>query len=174
MLAGALAPLVGSPFRGRRASVDVDQLAGLVDREEDHVAALELAAWIRARRPGLRILDVRSRAEYDAYHVPGAEHVPLAALPRTSFAPGDTIVVYSEAGVHGAQAWVFLRALGHHRVYFLRRGILEWLDEVMSPAPPPGASDAEAARIVELSRSFGGVPRPPAARSALPARGRGC
>ncbi len=133
-LAGALAPLAGSPYRGRRATIDIAELADVVTREADHVSAVELAAWLRAGRPGLRIFDVRSAAEFAAYHIPGAEHVPLVALPTRRLDAGDTVVLYSEAGPHGAQAWVFLRALGHHRVFFLRRGLREWLDDVMSPA----------------------------------------
>jgi len=133
VLAGALAPLVGSPYRGRRAAIDVAELAGVVAREEDHVSAVELAAWLRAGRPGLRVFDVRSAAEFAAYHIPGAEHVPLQELATTRLDASDTVVLYSEAGAHGAQAWVFLRARGHRRAFFLRRGLHEWLDDVMSP-----------------------------------------
>jgi 3-mercaptopyruvate sulfurtransferase SseA len=60
-------------------------------------------------------------------------------------------VLYSEGGAHAAQAWVLLRAAGVRNVYFLRGGILEWLDLVMNPARP-----------TELTRYFGGVPRPSA------------
>ena len=135
-LAGALAPFVRGPDRPARATIDVAALARLVADQYDHVSAVELAAWIRARRPGLRIVDVRSAAEFAAYHIPGAEHVPLDGLVAARFAPDDTIVLYSEAGVHGAQAWVFLRALGHRHVVFLRDGLHEWLDDVVAPEAP--------------------------------------
>lgn len=126
------------------------------------MSAIQLAAWIRARRPHLRVIDVRTATEFHAFHIPGAEHVPLDRLAATAFAEGDTIVLYSEAGVHGAQAWVFLRALGHRRVYFLRNGLHEWLDDVMSPtiaADAPPVAQAAFARVAELSRWFGGSPR---------------
>jgi rhodanese-related sulfurtransferase len=186
-LAGALAPLAGSrhgrPATGRGAP-DVAELAWVVADQEDHVPAVELARWIRARRPGLRVIDVRSAAEFRIFRIPGAEHVALEALAGTRFGPDDTVVLYSEAGIHGAQAWVFLRALGHRRVFFLRGGLHEWLDDVMSPAiaadAPPDAR-AAFAEIAELSRWFGGTPRwidraaaPARELDARLARGRGC
>ena len=164
-------------------SIDVAELARVVADQEDHVSAVELASWIRARRPGLRVIDVRSASEFRAFHLPGAEHVPLEALAHARFAADDTVVLYSEVGVHGAQAWVFLRALGHRRVFFLRDGLHEWLDDVMSPTLAADASPearAEFAAVAELSRWFGGTPRrltdtanaPEAAPVA--ARRRGC
>jgi rhodanese-related sulfurtransferase len=124
-----------APFAARSATVDIAALARTIANQDDHVSALELATWIRDHRAGLRVIDVRSADDYTRYHVPTAEHVPLDGLTDVRFADGDTIVLYSQAGVHAAQAWVFLRALGHRHVYFLRRGIDEWLDEVVqSPA----------------------------------------
>jgi rhodanese-related sulfurtransferase len=170
-LAGALAPLGGSPYRRAAPGIiDVDELARVVADQEDHVSAVQLAAWIRARRPGLRVIDVRSASEFHAYHIPGAEHVPLERLATSRFADGETIVLYSEAGAHGAQAWVFLRALGHRRVFFLRGGLHEWLDDVMSPTLTADASaEAQAAfaRVAELSRWFGGSPRRLAGSAAV-------
>lgn len=187
-VAGALAPFAGSPHRATRAAstgarhaIDVAELARVVADQEDHVSAVELAAWLRARRPGLRVVDVRTAGEYAAYHIPGAEHVPLEALASARFAPGETIVLYSELGVHGGQAWVFLRALGHHRVLFLRGGLHEWLDDVMSPtiaASAPAEAQAAFEQVAELSRWFGGTPRrlaaPAASDGAAAARRRGC
>jgi rhodanese-related sulfurtransferase len=192
-LAGALAPLAGSPYRrtvpcvmpgAAPGSIDVAELARIVADQEDHVSAVQLAAWIRVGRPRLRVIDVRSASEFAGYHIPGAEHIPLERLAVTRFAGDETIVLYSEAGAHGAQAWVFLRALGHRRVFFLRSGLHEWLDDVMSPtiaADAPAAAQAAFTRVAELSRWFGGTPRRlPGGASAAPeqapvaVRGRGC
>jgi rhodanese-related sulfurtransferase len=176
-LAGALASLAGSPYHrampgptpgpvpgssSAPGSINVAELARVVADQEDHVSAVQLAAWIRERLPGLRVIDVRSAPEFRAYHIPGAEHVPLEALATTRFAPDETLVLYSEAGAHGAQAWVFLCALGHRRVFFLRSGLHEWLDDVMSPtiaADAPVEAQAAFAQVAELSRFFGGMPR---------------
>jgi rhodanese-related sulfurtransferase len=126
---GALAPFVGSQHVATPRPVDFRELANAVVEERDHVTARELAVWIHDRKPGLRVLDVRSKEEFDAYHVPGAEHMPLELLVATKFRPTDTLVLFSEGGSHAAQGWVFLRALGYEHVFFVRGGLNEWLDE---------------------------------------------
>ena len=147
------------------------------------MSAIELARWIRARRSGLRVIDVRTASEFRIFHIPGAESVALEALAQTRFGRDETIVLYSEVGIHGAQAWVFLRALGHRRVFFLRGGLHEWLDDVMSPtiaADAPREALAAFTEIAGLSRWFGGTPRwidraaPASEGGARRVRGRGC
>ena len=138
------------------ASSAMSALAAEIEHEDDHVTAVELAQWIRQRKPGLRVLDVRSDPEYQAYHIPSAERLPLTALAALAPTDGETLVLYSEGGAHAAQGWVLLRASGHRRVYFLRGGLLDWMDDVMSPALP---NDSSRATVAALSRYFGGVPR---------------
>ena len=159
---GALAIVAGSPRVQGNARVDVAGLARTVEHEDDHVTALELAEWIRVKRPNLRVVDVRDSNAFETYHIPRAERIALSELVSTPFNKHETIVLYSDGGAHAAQAWVFLRALGHDRVYFLRGGLYEWLDDVMNPAIASTASDssrASFAKVAELSRYFGGVPR---------------
>jgi rhodanese-related sulfurtransferase len=160
---GALAAVAGRPSRGAPVTIDVAALAAEIDRQTDHVDAIELAEWIRDRKPGLRVLDVRSDSEFAAYHIPSAEHAPLASIAAMRPRAGETLVLYSEGGAHAGQAWVLLRALGFRDVYFLRGGLLDWLDDVMHPALGGGA---DAAHVAALSRYFGGSPRPTNASSA--------
>lgn len=134
------------PHPGSRASIRA--LADEIEHESDHVTALELAEWIRQRRPELRVIDVRADSEYAAYHIPTAERIPLATLVTTRFDPRSTVVLYSEGGAHAAQGWVLLRTAGVRNVYFLRGGILDWMEDVMNPL---ASSD--------LTRYFGGTAR---------------
>jgi len=173
LLAGLGALVAGNPYLERHAPVDVEALAEQVAREQDHITAVELAEWVRAGRPGLRVVDVRSQQEFDQDHLPFAEHVPLEALARTRFARTDVIVLVSRGGTHAAQAWVLLRALGHSQAYFLTGGMDEWETEIL--APVLGASSAHEALTerAELSRYFGGLPRV-GVSPAAPRRRRGC
>lgn len=168
---GLLAAIAGNPDFASSARIDVRSLARNVESEEDHVTAVELAQWIKDRRPGLRVVDVRSADEFDTYHVPTAERIPLEQLVDTPFRQDETIVLYSGGGAHAAQGWVFLRALGFARVYFLRGGLAEWLDDVVNPvisADPTDSAQKSFARVAELSRYFGGVPRAAEASVAAP------
>lgn len=181
---GGAAAIAGSP-RAKGSSVDVASLARDVETERDHVTAIELARWIRDRKPGLRVIDIRDSAEFEQYHIPQAERMAIESVVKAAFKPSETIVMYSGGGAHAAQAWVLLRARGEREVFFLRGGFAEWLDEVMSPQIPanlPAEKRREADSVAALSKYFGGVPRQ--VDSAVPleafkatvarVRGRGC
>lgn len=166
---GLLAPLAGSPHR-RDESIDVHTLARTIAREEDHVTALELAAWIRDRKPGLRVIDLRAPAGREDVRVPRSENLDLETLMRTRFERSETVVLLSDGGAHAAQAWMLLRmrdGAGGPAVYFLRNGVYEWLDEVLNPR-----------QSSDLTRYFGGVAtQSPAAdprELARQTRRRGC
>jgi rhodanese-related sulfurtransferase len=161
LVLGGLAAVAGRPRPSGDTRVDLDELARTVAHEEDHVSALQLAQWIRDKRPGVRVIDVRPDSEYIVYHIPSAEWVPLTDLRTTRFDPEETIVLYSGGGVHAAQAWFFLRASGLRRVYFLQGGLEEWDDAVLRPQLPADATPAQRAAFdaaVSLSRYFGGMP----------------
>lgn len=162
LVIGGLAAIAGSPVATSNARLDVAELARTVNLEDDHVTSVELARWIKDRKENLRIVDIRDSAEFADYHIPGAERIDLTELVKTPFRKNETIVLYSGGGAHAAQAWVFLRALGYSQVYFLRGGLAEWLDDVMNPTISSNAGDSargEFAKVAEISRYFGGVPR---------------
>lgn len=126
LLALAVVLALAAAVVRRPSTIDLDALARDVDRENDHVTAAQLATWIHDRRPGLRIIDLRSDSEYTAGHIPGAEHMSLFQLRHAGFRRDETIVLYSAGGGHAAQGWFFLRASGLDQVYSLRGGEDEW------------------------------------------------
>ena len=144
LAAGLLAVFAGSPYAAKP------------------VSALELARWIKDRKPGLRVIDLRSAADFENYHVPGAQHVALEAFESAAFHPDETLVLISDG--------MIVRAMRNHNVYFLRGGIHEWLDAVMN-------SKAASQEAAALSRYFGGVPRTgdvKRSNTAAAVRRRGC
>ena len=172
---GAVA-LFSEPHRGPFVKLDARELGMIVDGEVDHVAPAELAAWIVEGRSDYRLLDLRSPVEYAGYHIPGAENVQSSQLGDYPLLPGEKIVVYSAGGIHAAQGWMLLRALGFEDVYTLRGGLDGWTDDVLYPAPPAGSDPAEKARFertAALAGFFGGEARSeagatPAGPRALP------
>jgi rhodanese-related sulfurtransferase len=136
---GLLAAFVGSPRKQSNARLDLDRLARTVESDDDNVTAVELGDWIRNRRANLRIVDVRDSTEFADYHIPTAERIALSDLTSGPFRKDETVVLYSGGDGRAAQGWVFLRAMGFTRVYFLKGGLYDWLDEVMNPAISPAA-----------------------------------
>jgi rhodanese-related sulfurtransferase len=164
MMRGVAAPFAGAPGAGAASAgaIDVAALARMVAARQDHVPAIDLARWIRDRRPGLRVIDVRSPEAFARFSLPTAENIPIEQIPAARFGDDETIVLYSEGGAHAAQAWVFLKAAGVRNVVFVAGGLGDWFDEVMTPIVPANPAPDQAARyaeIAEISAWFGGAPR---------------
>ena len=156
VVGGALAVVAGSPTRTTSGSVDVAEIARIVEHEEDHVTAVELAKWIRDGNKGLRVIDIRSDSEFIEFHIPGARRVDLGEIARMPLDSTATYVLYSEGGTHAAQAWFLMRARGIDNVYFLRGGLYEWLEQVMNPRVASNTPQIERDSIRALTIWFGG------------------
>jgi len=173
---GALA-LFSQPHRGPFVKLDARELALVVEQEVDHVTPPELAAWIVEGRSDYRLLDLRAEQDFAEYHVPTAENVPLSGLADYPLLRNEKIVLYSEGGIHAAQAWLLLQAQGYRGVSTVLGGLDGWKDEVLFPALSADASPAERARFeraAALAQFFGGQARvggaaeAPAASAELP------
>ena len=173
---GAVA-LFAQPQRGPFVKLDARELALVVEKEVDHVKAPELAAWIIEGRSDYRLLDLRTAQEYATYHIPSAENVPLTGLVDYPLQRNEKIVLYSEGGIHSAQAWMLLRAQGYAAVYMVLGGLEAWKDEVLFPSLPADAGPqalAQFEKTAQVAKFFGGEARlggdaaAPAAGAELP------
>ena len=170
---GAL--LIGEPGRGGRVTLEPRELAALVESEVDHVTPDQLADWIVEGRQDFRLIDLRPEADFAAYHVPGAERLAITGLEDAELPRNEKIVLYSQEGIHSAQAWFLLKARRYPTVYILLGGLGQWQEQVLYPLrPQDGASRDELAafeRAAARAATFGGSPRIAAAGAApaLPA-----
>ena len=85
------------------------------------------------------VVDVRSRAEFDAGHVPGAVHLPFQSTwsGRETLPPArDTpIVVYCEHGPRAALARLGLESIGYRNVVSLRGHMAAWREAGLPVEP---------------------------------------
>jgi rhodanese-related sulfurtransferase len=159
---GIVGLFAGSPYRGSKATIDTKEMALIVGKEVDHVKVDELADWIIKNRSDFRLLDLRGEKEFAAYHIPNAENVPLASLETYLLQRNEQIILYSEGGIHSAQAWFLLRAKGFKGVYILSGGLDEWNDKILFPRIPekPTADELKNfEKMKEVSKFFGGLPQ---------------
>ena len=159
---GFIATFAGSPYQGSQFTIDAQELARVVEATTDHVNPEELADWIIQGKTDFRLIDLRTAQEYGEYHIPGAENTGLTALPDAGLQKTEKIVLYSEGGIHSAQAWFLLKAKGYLAVYMLFGGLDGWKDEVLFPAladNPTPAQTVRFGRMKEVSKFFGGAPR---------------
>lgn len=93
----------------------------------EEIDALTLSEWLRKDAP-VRLLDVRSAAEFAHGMIPHGESLPLHLLPlrANDLRQEAPLVVYCRSGARSAQACAFLRQKGCNNIYNLRGGILDW------------------------------------------------
>lgn len=81
-----------------------------------------------AQDPSIRLVDVRSRNEYAAGHIPGSICLPLeqpAGLPRALPDKGARVFVYCLTGARSRRACAALIRLGYSNVTDIG-GITQW------------------------------------------------
>jgi rhodanese-related sulfurtransferase len=152
--------------------------------DERMVTALDVARWIRDGRSRVRLIDARADSLFEAYHIPGAEHVGVAELSGRAWDPDETVVLYADHDTEALRAAAIVARQGAKRVQVLRGGLLAWIDQIVEPRLMPLDPTASAGERVarrehlELSRYFGGTPlvlpaaRHPGADSARPTDAR--
>jgi hypothetical protein len=114
----------------------------------------ELLASLADPRLNLVLLDVRSEADYNLFHIRGALHVPPADLASlvpdllTQNASNTVVVLVSNDEAAATDAWRLLVANAVPNVYILEGGINNWIsvfgagEADIVPTPVPGAADA--------------------------------
>ncbi|WP_019569630.1 MULTISPECIES: rhodanese-like domain-containing protein [unclassified Thioalkalivibrio] len=98
----------------------------------------ELEQW-RAEGRAFRLVDVRQPGETGRGVIPGAELVPLAAVPprKDEFTEDEVpVVFYCQSGARSAQACAFMSQQGVEGVYNLRGGIMGWAQSGRSIVTP--------------------------------------
>ncbi len=101
-----------------------------------------LRTWY-ARKDGAKpvVIDVRTQAEYDYSHLPGAKHMALADTPVSLGIPEDTnesLVLYDAGGADAFPVAESLMKRGYARVQVLEGGIYEWANRGLPLAGPKG------------------------------------
>jgi hydroxyacylglutathione hydrolase len=113
-------------YFGHRIFADWASTRGKLE-EVHQLDATQLSDTVKARN--VQIVDVRSPDEWRRGHLPGAIHIPLAALPDRigDLDPSAPIVVHCKGGGRSAIATSFLQARGIANVSNLVGGYEAWV-----------------------------------------------
>jgi len=107
-----------------------------------------VADMLVQKDPSLRLIDVRTPEEFDAYSLPDAINIPLSNLlsdEYTDILHQETYmnVFYSNGSVSANQAWMITRQLGYENNYVLEGGLNYWFGNILSPEEPSQTSPNE-------------------------------
>jgi len=111
-------------------------LLELIATGRDHMEPEELADRLMAGEPGILVVDIRPKQEYQAFHIRGAVNVELPALPDylAPYKNRGLIVLYSNGMTHPAQARDSLFRQDFTNVYFLTDGLQGFMARCLKPA----------------------------------------
>jgi len=121
-----------------------------------------VADMLVQKDPTLQLIDVRSKTEYDQYHIPGAISIPLDNLLSADYAAVfdqdvRMNVLYANGTTAASQAWMLLRQQGYKSLYIMQGGMNYWAETIMNPTQPAAtASDDELAKY-DFRKAAGGV-----------------
>ena len=154
LVVAALAVIfIGQPTTAEKWARQEAVKQPMLDAREVQIHPGELLDSMANDRLNLVMLDVRSEAEYNLFHIYEARHLPLAelnaAIPALLLEPSaNTVyVVMSNDEAAATDAWKTLVAESVPNVYILEGGINHWLsifggeDPQVTPTPVPPGSD---------------------------------
>lgn len=124
-----------------------------------------IAQMIVEKDPSLRLIDVRSKDEFDKFSLPGAINIPIDNLLSAEYVDilhQSTMmnVFYANGSTRANEAWIIARQLGYSNNYVLSGGLNYWFENILNPQKPSANSaDDELAKYdfrKGVSQALGG------------------
>lgn len=135
---GAALWLAYDPWRWERLKDVLRRRHPAVSR----IDAASLKEWMDRREgPKPVVIDVRTLAEFDFSHLPGARHMGLSETPSTLGFPDKndvSFVIYDAIGADSFAVAASLSQRGYVRIQALEGGIFEWANKGMPIEGPNG------------------------------------
>lgn len=141
-LAGGLFLL---PERQNDQHMNPEELMWDIVQPTRYVTTDQVAKMIIEGDPTLKLVDVRSADDYQAFSLPSALNVPLERLADAENRDyiglgGMRTVFYSEDDIKSDQAWVIARRLGYNGVYVMKGGLNCWMQTIIKPEMPAASA----------------------------------
>lgn len=125
----------------RNGNLNVDEIISHIQTAAEIDKQLEITpknvADRRARGEKIRLLDLRTREEWDAVHLEGADFVTQDLIQRLMGKEGQEglLVFYDHSGASSIDAAAYFAGHGFTNARFLRGGIDAWAQEVDPKVP---------------------------------------
>lgn len=158
VLVALFALVMGQPTTEDRWARMAPEKEALLANREVQIHPGELLAITEDTSIKVVMLDVRSEADYNLFHILDAQHIPLALIPsivqELHFEPANTVFVTMSNDEEAAtEAWKVLVAEAVPNVYILEGGINNWIatfgDDDLTKRFNSGAGDDELCYIFD-------------------------
>ncbi len=127
----------------------------------------EVADWLVNKDPSIRLIDVRTPAEFEKFHLDNAINIPqtdiLSEEWRDYVDQGVKMnIFYSNGTTSAHKAWMILRQLGYENNYVLQGGLNFWVETILNPSAPKSTSPDDEIALYDFRKGagqfFGGAP----------------
>jgi uncharacterized membrane protein YedE/YeeE len=154
IVSAVAAASVGSPIPSLDSHTTKTQISGV---EINYITPLELAQLVMQRTDNMQLVDGRTTAEFDDYHL------PFAQQSHSHYSGGaDNLVVYFADYEIPEVEWLKLHKPGR-KIRVLLGGMQDWRREVLFPylVGATDLSEFDLNRRANISHYFGGQPKLP-------------
>ena len=169
-----VAIVVGQPTIDRRVAWKSNELDATIASREVHIDPAELLDLMYNNQIQLVLLDVRSEADFNRFHLADAQRIDPEAISEGEPKEIDTkeiLVVMSNDESEAEEAWKRLAVRRNANAYILAGGINRWLDlfadnmaNVPGPDTPVTGDDTLRHSIASALGARHGASRPSAKR----------
>ncbi len=141
---------------------DANQILAEIKDGSNIITTDAVADMLVKKDPSLVLIDIRSKADYDQFHLPGAVNVPVDNVLSDEYSGYfdqdiKMNILYANGTTNASQAWMLLRQKGYKNLYVLKGGLNYWAETIMNPAKPAiTGTDDEIARY-DFRKAAGGV-----------------
>jgi sulfur-carrier protein adenylyltransferase/sulfurtransferase len=153
LLIAAVPPNTTRPYK-----LTAQQLLDEVNTRTQYIAPETVADMIIKKDPSLQLIDVRSKDEFDNYHLENSVNIPLTDLLSDEYV--DMLdqeikmnIFYSNGSLQANEAWLITRQLGYANNYVLEGGLNYWFKTIMNPEQPASTSPNEEFARYDFRRS---------------------
>ncbi|GET20233.1 hypothetical protein JCM18694_04790 [Prolixibacter denitrificans] len=132
-------------------------------RTNSHLITTDAVADMLIQKdPSMVLIDVRSKDEFDAYHIPGAINIPIDNILADDWAGyfdqmAKMNVLYSNGNSKATEAWMLLRQKGYKSNYVMQGGMNYWAETIMNPEKPASTSPDDEIAKYDFRKAAGGV-----------------
>jgi rhodanese-related sulfurtransferase len=162
MTLATMALVAGTPYPSTRSDPVQPLLGNLLSTPPTVVDIVTLATWIRDRKAGLQIIDLRTREDFEAFHLPTARNTSLLELAAVEPVLSGLTVLYGADEDQVLRGLILLRTIGVQEVHILEDGVGDWLRQIINPTlyvNPTLEERLAYERGLEVSAYFGGLAR---------------
>ncbi len=159
-IAGLAIMLIGQPSIADRWQRVAPEKQAVLDNREVQIHPAEMRDVYFNSLVNLVMLDVRDEADYNLFHVNGAQHVPLDELEAKAAElktapPGTVTVLISNDETAATEGWKILQAKGVANAYILEGGLNNFM-EICSESPFEKVEGVDEELRYELNAALGG------------------